>query len=187
MDLFPTVQFIQGIFEDIAPNKKFDIAILHNVTEHLHNLDQVFEGITTRLREDGKILYNHHNYYCWNGHHQMPKKIYDINLSDKNQLKYIDWGHLSFAKNSNDKLSKKLNKITINQLLVMTEKYFEIEIWDEIISRPKEGIDRLTDEILKKHHEYSKKDLATQHIFCVGNLKCKRQKSSGHSSLSCAG
>jgi SAM-dependent methyltransferase len=173
MVIFPKVQFIEGIFEDIAPNKKFDLAILHNVTEHLHNLDQVFDGIKNRLKKNGKILFNHHNYYCWNGHHQMPKKIYDINLSDKNQLKYIDWNHLNFAKTSNDKLAKKLNKITINQLLVMTEKYFEIEIWDEIISRPKEGIDRLTDEILKKHHKYSKKDLATQHIFCVGNLKCK--------------
>ncbi len=171
MNQFPTVQFIEGIFEDIAPNKKFDIAILHNVTEHLHNLEQVFEGITNRLKEDGKILYNHHNYFCWNGHHQMPKTINDINLNDKKQLEYIDWGHLRFANTYDDKLSMKLNKIKIDQLFELTNKYFDIEMWNEICSKDKEGVNRLTNEILKKYDKYSKRDLTTQHVFCIGRLK----------------
>jgi len=58
MQQLPHVRFIPGTFEEIAPEVTYDIVVLHNVTEYLHNLEAVFKGIVNRLRPNGKILYN---------------------------------------------------------------------------------------------------------------------------------
>lgn len=171
MQQLPHVRFIPGIFEDIAPEVTFDIVVLHNVTEHLHNLEEVFKGIVKRLRPEGKILYNHHNFFCWNGHHKMPKSIMDIDLDDPIQCKYIDWGHVKLAERHTDELSKQLNKIRVDELRCLTEKYFKIETWQEIPSKPEQGGLRFTNEILNKYPKYEKKEFIIQNVFCVAIVK----------------
>ncbi len=171
MRQLPHVRFIPGTFEEIAPDIAFDIVVLHNVTEHLHNLEEVFKGIVKRLRPDGKMLYNHHNFFCWNGHHKMPKSLMDINLNDPIQRKYIDWGHVALAESHTDELSEKLNKIRMHELRRLTEDYFTIETWKEIPSKPEQGYNRFTNEILTKYPKYEKKDFMIQNVFCVATLK----------------
>ena len=171
MQQLPHVRFIPGTFEEIAPEVTFDIVVLHNVTEHLHNLEEVFKGTVKRLRPDGKILYNHHNFFCWNGHHKMPKSIMDIDLDDPIQSKYIDWGHVTLAESHTDELSKNLNKIRIDDLRCLTEKYFKIETWKEIPSKPEQGCIRFTNEIIDKYPKYEKREFIIQNVFCVAKVK----------------
>ena len=171
MRQLPHVRFIPGTFEEIAPDVTFDIVVLHNVTEHLHNLEEVFNGIVKRLRPDGKMLYNHHNFFCWNGHHKMPKSIMDINLDDPIQRKYIDWGHVAFAESHTDELSEKLNKIRMDELRRLTEDYFTIETWKEIPSNPEQGRNRFANEILNKYPKYKKREFMIQNVFCVAEVK----------------
>jgi 2-polyprenyl-3-methyl-5-hydroxy-6-metoxy-1,4-benzoquinol methylase len=171
MRQLPHVRFIPGTFEEIAPQVTFDIVVLHNVTEHLHNLEEVFKGIVKRIRPDGKILYNHHNFFCWNGHHKMPKSIMDINLDDPIQRKYIDWGHVAFAESHTDELSEKLNKIRMDDLKQLTEKYFLIETWKEIPSNAEQGHIRFTNAIIRKYPKYEKREFMIQNIFCVAEVK----------------
>ena len=171
MRQLPHVRFIPGTFEEIAPDVTFDIVVLHNVTEHLHNLEEVFKGIVKRLRPDGKILYNHHNFFCWNGHHKMPKSIMDINLDDPIQRKYIDWGHLALAESHTDELSEKLNKIRMDDLKQLTENYFIIDTWKEIPSNSEQGRIRFTNEILHKYPKYKKSEFMIQNVFCVAAVK----------------
>ena len=45
MEQFKRVELIPGKFEDIDSARLFDVAILHNVTEHLMRIDEVIEGI----------------------------------------------------------------------------------------------------------------------------------------------
>ena len=167
----PIIRFISGTFEDVAPKEKFDIAILHNVTEHLHNLDSVFEGIARRLRPNGRILYQHHNFFSWNGHHKQPKTIDAIDTEDPTQTQYMDWEHIQLANSRTDKLSKKLNKIRIRDLRTLTEKYFTILTWREVRSDPQQGLLRFSDDLLIKYPHYEKKEFLTQHVFCVATIK----------------
>ena len=56
------IKLIPGTFEDISIESSFDLAILHNVTEHLMNIEDVFKGVWKKLKADGQILYHHHNF-----------------------------------------------------------------------------------------------------------------------------
>jgi SAM-dependent methyltransferase len=171
MRMTPHIRFIRGTFEEMPPGDTFDVVVLHNATEHMHNLKEVFESIADILRPQGKIIYNHHNFFCWNGHHKMPKLISDIDYGDINQLKYLDWNHVAFAESRQDELSKKLNKIRINELKSITNDKFVIETWKEIPSKNKQGFNRFSEEILRKYPKYDKEEFTTQNIFCVARLK----------------
>ena len=171
MGQLPHVRFIPGTFEDVAPEVTFDIVVLHNVTEHLHNLEEIFRGIVKRLRRDGKILYNHHNFFSWNGHHKMPKTIMDIDMDDPMQRKYVDWGHVALAETHTDELSQSLNKIRMDDLRRLTEKYFAIENWEEIPSKREQGRARLNDEILHKYPNYQKREFIIQNVLCIAGMK----------------
>lgn len=171
MRRIPIVRLIPGSFEDIAPEEQFDIAVLHNVTEHLHNLDTVFEGIVRRLRPRGRLLYQHHNFFCWNGHHKKPKTVAAIDPGDPEQKRYIDWEHLKLADSRSDILSKKLNKIRLQDLRRLTKKYFTILDWQEIRTDPGRGSLRLTGEILRKYPQYKKKEFLIQNVICLAKVK----------------
>ena len=171
MQQIPHVNFISGTFENIAPQDNFDMVVLHNVTEHLLNIEEVFDGIAQRLRPGGRLLYNHHNFYAWNGHHQPPKTVHDIDPDDPFQRELIDWKHVATFDCQTDALSKKLNKIRIKELKLLTQKFFKIEQWSEVPIKPENGLFRFTDEILRAHPRFTKTELLTQHVFCIASLK----------------
>ena len=95
----------------------------------------------------------------------------DIDLDDPIQRKYIDWGHVVLAESHTDELSKNLNKIRIDELRRLTEKYFKIETWKEIPSKPEQGCIRFTNEIINKYPKYEKREFMIQNVFCVAKLK----------------
>ncbi|MDY7110139.1 MAG: class I SAM-dependent methyltransferase [Planctomycetota bacterium] len=162
----PRVELISGTFEQVAPDKTFDIAVLHNVSEHLINIEEVFQGVWQRLRPEGRILFNHHNYYCWNGHHQPPKFVAEIDPGDPQQRKFLDWNHLDLDPETEASLAGKLNRIRLDEIRALTEKYFEVESWEEIPSGPDRGAGRLTDEIRRRFPRYSEREFTVQNVLC---------------------
>jgi SAM-dependent methyltransferase len=165
-ELLPRVALIPGSFEQVAPEKTFDIAVLHNVTEHLINIAEVFEGVWQRLRPDGRILFSHHNYYCWNGHHQPPKFVAEIDPDDPDQQKFLDWNHLALDPKTDASLAGKINAIRLDEIRALTERYFQIVSWEEIPSEPERGAGRLTDEIRRRFPQYSEREFTTQNVLC---------------------
>ncbi len=176
MEALPKVTLIPGTFEIMAPDQSFDVVVLHNTTEHLLNLEEVLQGVTERLRPDGQILYNHHNFYCWNGHHLAPKFVDDIDPADPEQRKYVDWAHLSFDPPPDHYISRGLNRIRLDELRELTQCYFDIRVWEERPSTEKNGRRRLTPEILARCPQYSERELTTQNVFCIADRKAARSR-----------
>ena len=171
MERMPRIRFIPGTFENIAPNQMFDLIVLHNVTEHLLEIESVFEGIHERLHPSGRLLYHHHNFYCWNGHHLPPRTVDKIDESDPAQRELMDWNHLTFNPPENHYISYGLNKIRPDDLKSLTERLFEIEVWDEIMPTKNEGLGRLTPEILARHAQYTERELNVKNVLCVARHK----------------
>jgi SAM-dependent methyltransferase len=170
-DLVPGVELISGVFEDVAPDGMFDVAVMHNATEHFHNLEQIFAGVAARLRPGGKIVFQHHNYFAWNGHHMQPKLVSNIRPGDPKQERYMDWAHLRFVDEPDADTDRKVNKVRIGELRAITERYFEINKWRPIQSTASEGAGRLTDEIAARWPAYSREELTTQSVFCLAERR----------------
>jgi len=177
MRRMPRIRLIPGTFEDIAPQDKFDVVVLHNVTEHLINIDEVFKGMVSLLEDDGILLFNHHNFYSWNGHHLPPKSVDKIDDTDPQQRQLVDWNHLCFDPPEDHYIRTGLNRIRLDELRALTERLYDIEVWDERPSKPQQGSDRLTPEIRARHAEYSERELTVQNVFCIARPK-NRQSSS---------
>jgi SAM-dependent methyltransferase len=166
MKLMPRVRLIPGTFEDVAPEHVFDVVILHNVTEHLLNIREVFDGCWQRLRPNGTLIYNHHNFYCWNGHHNKPKYAREIDEADPEQRAYLDWAHLDPSPAVESFLSTRVNRIRLDEIRALTERYFQIETWEEHLSDAKRGAGRLTDAIKARYPQFTERELTTQGVFC---------------------
>jgi SAM-dependent methyltransferase len=170
-DLVLGVELIRGVFENVAPDRMFDIAAMHNATEHFHNLEQIFAGVAARLRPGGKIVFQHHNYFAWNGHHMQPKLVSNIKPGNPKHERYMDWAHLRFADEPDPDTDQKVNKVRIGELRAITERYFEIGEWRLLQSKASEGAGRLTDEIAGRWPAYSREELTTQAVFCVAETR----------------
>jgi SAM-dependent methyltransferase len=156
---------------DTSDERRFDLCTMHNVTEHLIFLDEIFADIAARLRPGGKLLYNHHNFYAWNGHHQQPKNISKIDPDDPAQAEFIDWNHLSIDPAPDHYFRRGLNRIRLDELIALTEKHFDVEVMDEIPSSEKFGGGRLTDEIRQRYPQYDDRELTTQNLFCIATVR----------------
>jgi SAM-dependent methyltransferase len=157
--------------EELPEERVFDIAVLHNVTEHLQTIESVFEAIALRLKPTGKILYNHHNFYCWNGHHLPPKVVSKIDPSDPSQLDMVDWGHVEYDPAPEHYIARGLNRIRLDDLIALTERYFDIEVSEERPSRPDTGLGRLNDEVRLRYPYLEDRDFETQNLFCIAKVK----------------
>lgn len=157
--------------EDLPEERCFDLAIMHNVTEHLQHIESVFASIALRLKPGGKLLYNHHNFYSWNGHHLPPKVVGDIDPSDPSQAEMVDWGHVEYAPAPEHYIARGLNRIRLDDLIALTERYFEIETSEEKPSRPATGLGRLTDEVRDSYPYLTDRDFETQNLLCIATVR----------------
>ena len=160
------VRLISGTFEQMAPDMTFDVAVLHNVTEHLMKIEEVFRGVWERLRPDGIIVFTHHNFYCWNGHHMKPQFVREIDRTDPEQLKFLDWNHLTYEPGPDEYIARRLNRIRLDELRALTERYFAIELWRETASDENRGAGRLTDEIRARFPGGTDPEFTTQNVLC---------------------
>ena len=171
MARFSRIKLVPGTAETLPSGETFDIAIMHNVTEHLLQLEEVLRTTAERLRPGGRLVFNHHNFYCWNGHHMAPKTVSEIDPHDPEQKNYIDWAHIRFEPPECHYISSGLNRIKLDELKELTAHYFDIEIWEERPSEPSAGGGRLTDEIAARFPELTKNDLKIHNVFCVTRRK----------------
>ncbi len=166
MNAMPRVELHPGGVETLPNDQTFDVVILHNVTEHLPDLEQVFCEIAHRLRRDGLLIFNHHNFYCWNGHHLSPKHVADVDSKNSEQSNCVDWAHLAFDAPDDHYIKRGLNRIRLHELRALTAKHFDIIEWTEKHSKPEQGAGRLTPEIRARYPEYSLEEFLTQNVFC---------------------
>lgn len=170
-NMFEPWEVQAAAIETLPEDRVFDIAVLHNVTEHLQQIEGIFESIALRLKPGGRILYNHHNFYAWNGHHQAPKRINQIDPTDPAQQEMMDWGHVEYDPAPEHYISRGLNRIRLDDLIALTERLFDVEVCEERPSRPETGLGRLTDEIRQKYPYLQDRDFETQNLFCIGTVK----------------
>jgi len=164
---FRRLRFLPGSIEDVALGEDFDVIILHNVTEHLMRIDEAFQQVSEHLRPGGLVIFNHHNFYCWNGHHKPPKYVEDIDPVSPEQKRYIDWNHLLMGPDKEATyLKSQVNRIRLDDLRALTEKHFQIETWYEREIDDRRGAGRLTGEIRARYPQLTVRELTTQGVFC---------------------
>jgi SAM-dependent methyltransferase len=170
MERLPRLHYYRGGLEQLAPDRQFDVVTLHNTTEHLVGIAEVFATLATRLRPGGLLIFNHHNFYAWNGHHLPPKSIAAIDLTDARQRKVIDWAHLNPDAELSAHFATRVNRITLDELRALTDRLFVVEEWRETLSNETEGRLRLTAEIMQQQHRFTRRELETQSVYCVARL-----------------
>ncbi len=171
MEKFPAWRVSPKLTSDLPRDRVFDVATLHNVTEHLLHLDAVFRDLSELLRPGGIMVYNHHNFFTWNGHHMPPKTVADIDPSDPAQSDFVDWAHLDFEPAIGHYLQRGLNRMRLDDVIETTRRYFDIEETEEVPARPENGATRLTDAIRARHPDLTDRDFLTQNLFVVARVR----------------
>lgn len=167
----PRLNLVPGTLRDLPPGRHFDTVIMHMTTEHLRPIDEVVTDLATQLRPGGRIVFLHHNFYCWNGHHVAPRTTDDIVEGDPQQAQVIDWSHITFDAPPGHRIHDDLNRIRLDELRALIEAHFVIEQWEEKAAQRKNGGTRLTPAILARHPGFSERELLTQSVFCVGTMR----------------
>ena len=172
----PAIHLVNGVFEDLDTDDKFDAVALHNVTEHLENIRDIIPDIRQLLAKDGYLVYHHHNFYCWNGHHMAPSRPENYQPGTGNQDQMADWNHVIIAPDMPEDhyFNTNLNQIRLDEIKAITEKYYDVEIWNELNS-PTAVAERLTDTVWEKLHSFdptlTKRDLMVNAVLCVAKPK----------------
>ncbi len=168
------ISIVRGVTTDLLAeharqpdSPKFGVVALHTVTEHLMDLKGVLSECRALMEDDGNLIFLHDNFYSWKGHHMIPKSVNDLDESNPEHMQYADWNHLIFDPPPGHYFTRALNKIRLDDLRAVTAQFFDIEIWDEIVN----DFGRLTDEILARHPDYSRRDLSVSNVFCVARPK----------------
>lgn len=171
MEKFPAWKVSPKLTSNLPRERAFDVATLHNVTEHLLHLDAVFRDLSELLRPGGIMVYNHHNFFTWNGHHLPPKTVGDIDPSDPAQLDFVDWAHLDYQPARGHYLERGLNRMRLDDVIETTRCYFDIYEMEEVPARPENGANRLTDAIRARHPDLTDRDFLTQNLFVVARVR----------------
>ena len=175
-ETLPAIRLVRGKSEDLSFDEKFDTISLHNVTEHLIELERVFAGLVPLCKPDTKLVFHHHNFYCWNGHHEAPNQPEQLDESHWIHRQIADWRHIDLVPSlpAYHFYLTDLNRVRLDELREITEKYFDLEHWEEIPSSPA-TIDRLTPEILDRVRQtvpdLTERDLTINVVLAVATPK----------------
>jgi len=165
----PQLAYRKVSLAGLAPEERFDLISMHNVTEHLEEIETVFADARKRLRPPGKIIFRHHNFAAWNGHHRAPRTVAEIDPQSEAQKPFLDWAHLTHPA-AQSAVAGHLNRIRLRELRSLTEKFFRIKSWREIPSSAALGAERLTGEIAAKLPDYTAAELLTQAVICIAEV-----------------
>jgi SAM-dependent methyltransferase len=163
---FSQVSILAGAFEDVAQDATFDTLLMHNVTEHLMDIEAVFDGLDRMMRPGARLIFVHHNFYGWNGHHMAPASLADLEEDDAEQAKYYDWRHIRFEPPADHFIATGLNRIRLAELRALVERRWTIEAWDERRSPP-QVLARMTPEIRASLAEFDDDELEINAVFVV--------------------
>ncbi|UMG91154.1 methyltransferase [Nocardioides sp. TF02-7] len=175
-EALPAIRLLQSSSEDTTFEETFDTIALHNVTEHLMSLDEVLRGLTRLCRRDSVVVFHHHNYYCWNGHHLAPNQPAQLDESDPRHQQVYDWRHIDLVPDlpEDHYIRTNLNRVRLDELREVTERYYEIERWDEVPSSP-ETLERLTPQVLDRVRgtvpDITERELSVNAVLAVARPK----------------
>ena len=169
--LLPPWQVRACMLDQLPDERSFDIAVMNDATEHLFRIEDVFRDLAKRMRPGGALIYTHHNFYAWNGHHMAPKTISAIKQGDPAQKEMMDWAHIAFDPPPEHYIARSLNRVRLDELIALTEKYFDIEIAEETLSGSDDGALRITDRIRNRYPHLTDRDLLTQNLRCIARVR----------------
>jgi SAM-dependent methyltransferase len=163
------VRFAVATIAEFAAEQpgQFDVIVMHNVTEHLMAIEEEFPRFVALLRPGGCMVFRHPNFYCWHGHHLRPRTVEEIVPGDPEQSAVVDWAHVRRDPARHEWIDRTQNRISLDALRALVERYFTIEKWEEKESGPEQGIERLTPEILARYPEFTRRELAVKCAFIV--------------------
>lgn len=165
------IALIEGGWDGLPADRLYDLVTMYLVTEHIMDPAGAFERIAELLRPGGRMVFLHHNYSSWNGHHQKPATVDEIDAGDPAQSEYVDWGHLRRRVSPEDYVARKLNRLRLDELRELVGRRFEIASWSEGQAGPKQGAGRLTPEIRAALPGYTERELTTQNVRCIARKR----------------
>jgi SAM-dependent methyltransferase len=172
----PAIRLVRGKAEDLSLDERFDTISLHNVTEHLQQLDRVFAGLVPLCTPESTLVFHHHNFYCWNGHHEDPVQPEHFDESRWIHRQIADWRHIELVPSlpPHHRYLTDLNRVRLDELRAITEKYFDIRRWKEVLSS-QATLDRLTPEILERVRrtvpDLTERDLSVNVVLVIAGPK----------------
>lgn len=175
------IELIHGTAEGLETDQKFDLISLHNVTEHLIHLETVFQGLTKLCHERSRLVFHHHNYFCWNGHHFQPNQPEQLNLANSKHLEVYDWRHIDMIPDIPDDhyFRARLNRVRLDEIKRITEKYFDVVKWEENKSNER-TLERLNSGILDRVRrtipDLTERDLSVNAVLCIAEPRSAADK-----------
>lgn len=176
MDSCPDIRLVNSTFENLAMSDLFDVIVLHNVTEHLLQIKAVFSGLKKFMAAGSKLIFHHHNFYCWNGHHLAPNRPEQYDQSDPKHKMYVDWNHILIAKDMppDHYFNRGLNQIRLKKLREVVDRDYVVDVWEE--KDPSDDVlKRLTPQRLSTLQRFdpslTRQDLLVNAVLCVASPK----------------
>lgn len=167
----PSVAFTS----DLAEARKFgpyDCVVLHNVTEHLPDVPGALADVRSLLSKGGLIVFHHHNFYSWDGHHAPPKLETDIDFGLGAHKDVVDWAHIDFdAPASHPIIRGTLNKITLDGLRAEVERLFSLDLWVEVPSPVGRGAGRFQHIPASVAQRFQDRDLRIKNVLGVAHRR----------------
>jgi SAM-dependent methyltransferase len=168
----PAIRLVQASSEETDLDETFDTISLHNVTEHLLRLDDVLAGLTRLCKPTTNVVFYHHSFYCWNGHHLAPNEPAQLDEADPRHREVYDWRHVNALSDlpDNHSFNTQLNRVRLDELRKVTERYFDVVRWEEIPSS-QATLERLTPDVIERVREavpdITERDLLVKAVFGV--------------------
>lgn len=172
----PNIRLMNCKFEELEGRERFEVITLHNVTEHLLGIREILPNLKNLLTDDGLLIFHHHNFYCWNGHHMPPKQPEQYDENSLDHIQFADWNHILIAPDvaKDHYFNRNLNQIRLDEINQITKDNFDIMVWDEVHSPPS-SVARLNDDIVAKIQIFdptlTQRDLLVNAAFCVAKMK----------------
>ncbi len=172
----PALQVIPSTVEDHQFDRTFDTIVLHNVSEHVPDLDRILASVTTLCHPQTQVIFLHHNFYSWSGHKRQPRRPdqYDEKSAEHQQV--YDWRHINAVPDLPDdhELIVNLNRLRLDELRDAIERHFTIARWDDDLSDDATCA-RLTPAVVERVREVvpdiTERDLTVTNVFCVARPK----------------
>jgi SAM-dependent methyltransferase len=168
------IELLQTSTHELVGKNTYDVICLHNVTEHLSDIKSIFSDIAKLLSKNGKLIYLHHNFYGWSGHHMAPHNPSALDTNNPEHLKFCDWNHINIVKDllKDHYLHTNLNQLRVGEMRKLTQDFFKIKTW-ELRPSPDSVLKRLTPEVIKKTQgvlpDITTEELETNAVFCIAN------------------
>jgi SAM-dependent methyltransferase len=153
-ETLPAIRLIQGAAEDGGLDETFDTVALHNVTEHLMDLEGALASLTKLCHPETTVVLHHHSFYSWNGHHLPPVQPEQLDEDNPRHQLVYDWRHITAAPDlpATHMFKRSLNRVRLDELRAIVEQHYDIVEWEEIPSSDT-AVARLTPEIVDRVRE----------------------------------